>query len=72
VEVDLKVAGVLLSVGEKEENKGNRERTWSEVVNRMKCALRTIKKMSVWVSVKSAEEAWLYVCMCIFNPLIGI
>ena len=37
----------------------HREGTWSEVVNRMKCALRTIKKMSVWVSVKSEEEAWL-------------
>ena len=59
MEVDLKVAGVLLSAGKKEEIKGNREGTWSEVVNRMKCALRMIKKMSVWVSVKSAEEAWL-------------
>ena len=59
MEVDLKVAGVLLSAGKREEIKGNREGTWSNVVNRMKFALRTIKKMNVWVSVKSEEEAWL-------------
>ena len=52
------IAGALLSMesGRKEER--NKEGTWSGLVWRMKGGLSTIKRMSVWVSVKNGEEGW--------------
>ena len=70
MEFDLKTAGLLLSIGEEREHEEGVGGTWRETVKRMKCALRTIKKESVWVSVKNEEES-LLVASKLFEDRIG-
>jgi hypothetical protein len=52
------IAGALLSMESERKEERNKEGTWSGLVWRMKGGLSTIKRMSVWVSVKNGEEGW--------------
>ena len=58
METNVKTAATLLSMESARKEERNNEGTWSGLVWRMRGGLSTIKRMSVWVSVKTGEEAW--------------
>jgi hypothetical protein len=58
METNVTIAGALLSMESERKEERNKEGTWSGLVWRMKGGLSTIKRMSVWVSVKNGEEGW--------------